>query len=112
MQCRQELAKLSLVRVKVANALGELVAGHHVFVESPVKVGLSEDLTFVRRPQMSRVERAWQLADVAVREAYTRRVPPALVLGVMMTENDELKSTARSSVGGCLPRCSACRAGR
>jgi soluble lytic murein transglycosylase-like protein len=44
-------------------------------------------------------DRAWQLADVAVREAYTRRVPPALVLGVMLTENDELKSTARSSVG-------------
>ena len=46
-----------------------------------------------------RSERAWHLADVAVREAYTRRVPPALVLGVMLTENDELKSTARSSVG-------------
>ena len=44
-------------------------------------------------------ERAWQIADVAVREAYTRRVPPALVLGVMLTENDELKSAARSSVG-------------
>jgi soluble lytic murein transglycosylase-like protein len=44
-------------------------------------------------------ERAWQLADVAVREAYLRRVPPALVLGVMLTENDELKSSARSSVG-------------
>lgn len=44
-------------------------------------------------------ERAWQLADVAVREAYRRRVPPALVLGVMLTENDQLKSTARSSVG-------------
>jgi soluble lytic murein transglycosylase-like protein len=44
-------------------------------------------------------DRAWQLADVAVREAYTRRVPPALILGVMLTENDELKSTARSSVG-------------
>lgn len=46
-----------------------------------------------------RSERAWELADVAVREAYKRQVPPALVLGVMMTENDELKSTARSSVG-------------
>ena len=44
-------------------------------------------------------DRAWELADVAVREAYKRRVPPALVLGVMLTENDELKSTARSSVG-------------
>jgi hypothetical protein len=44
-------------------------------------------------------ERAWRLADVAVSEAYRRRLPPALVLGVMLTENDELKSTARSSVG-------------
>src|SRR6185503_1655855 len=43
--------------------------------------------------------RAWQLADVAVREAYRRRLPPALVLGVMMTENDELDSSARSQVG-------------
>jgi len=44
-------------------------------------------------------ERARSLADVAVREAYTRKIPPALVLGVMMTENDEFKSTARSNVG-------------
>ncbi|HEX4682199.1 MAG TPA: lytic transglycosylase domain-containing protein [Gemmatimonadaceae bacterium] len=44
-------------------------------------------------------DRAQHLADVAVREAYTRRVPPALVLGVMLTENDELKSSARSKVG-------------
>jgi soluble lytic murein transglycosylase-like protein len=43
--------------------------------------------------------RAWEIANIAVREAYTRRVPPALVLGVMLTENDELKSSARSSVG-------------
>ena len=43
--------------------------------------------------------RALGLADVAVREAYRRQVPPALVLGVMLTENDELKSTARSRQG-------------
>jgi soluble lytic murein transglycosylase-like protein len=43
--------------------------------------------------------RARALADIAVREAYTRQVPPALVLGVMLTENDELKSSARSNVG-------------
>ncbi|HJQ21493.1 MAG TPA: transglycosylase SLT domain-containing protein [Gemmatimonadaceae bacterium] len=43
--------------------------------------------------------RALALADVAVREAYRRRVPPALVLGVLLTENDELKSTARSRQG-------------
>lgn len=43
--------------------------------------------------------RARSLANVAVREAYTERIPPALVLGVMLTENDELKSRARSKVG-------------
>ena len=43
--------------------------------------------------------RAEELADVAVRQAYRRRVPPALVLGVLLTENDELKSRARSNVG-------------
>lgn len=43
--------------------------------------------------------RAWRLADVAVSEAYRRRLPPALVLGVMMTENDAFDSSARSSVG-------------
>jgi soluble lytic murein transglycosylase-like protein len=46
-----------------------------------------------------RLPRALRLADVAVREAYRRQVPPALVLGVMLTENDELKSTARSRQG-------------
>jgi soluble lytic murein transglycosylase-like protein len=43
--------------------------------------------------------RAIRLADVAVREAYRRQVPPALVFGVLLTENDELKSTARSRQG-------------
>ncbi len=43
--------------------------------------------------------RARSLADVAVREAYTQKIPPALVLGVMLTENDEIKSRARSKVG-------------
>lgn len=43
--------------------------------------------------------RALRLADVAVREAYRRKIPPALVLGVMLTENDQLKSTARSRQG-------------
>ena len=43
--------------------------------------------------------RANALATIAVREAYQRRVPPALVFGVMMVENPSLKSTARSRVG-------------
>lgn len=44
-------------------------------------------------------ERADSIARVAVREAYHRRIPPALVFGVMLTENDEFKQTARSKVG-------------
>jgi soluble lytic murein transglycosylase-like protein len=43
--------------------------------------------------------RADSLATFAVREADQRRVPPALVFGVMMVENPDLKSSARSSVG-------------
>lgn len=43
--------------------------------------------------------RADSIALVAVREAYHRRIPPALVLGVMLTENDQFKRTARSKVG-------------
>lgn len=43
--------------------------------------------------------RADSIAAVAVREAYHRRIPPALVLGVMLTENDKFKSRARSNVG-------------
>lgn len=43
--------------------------------------------------------RADSIARVAVREAYHRRVPPALVLGVMLTENDAFKRNARSKVG-------------
>jgi hypothetical protein len=43
--------------------------------------------------------RADSIARVAVREAYHRRIPPALVLGVMLTENDQFKPSARSKVG-------------
>ena len=60
------------------------------------KVAFAEDL--MRTGQVSQ-ERADSLASVAVHEAYVRRVPPALVLGVMLTENGVLKSSARSSVG-------------
>jgi soluble lytic murein transglycosylase-like protein len=43
--------------------------------------------------------RADSIARVAVREAYHRRIPPALVLGVMLTENEKFKPNARSKVG-------------
>lgn len=44
-------------------------------------------------------QRAESLATFAVREAYVKRVPPALVFGVLLTENSTFKSRARSSVG-------------
>lgn len=44
-------------------------------------------------------QRADSLARFAVREAYRKRVPPALVFGVLVTENHTFKSRARSSVG-------------
>ena len=43
--------------------------------------------------------RADSLATFAVREAYRRRIPPALVFGVLMVENRELKSSATSNAG-------------
>jgi soluble lytic murein transglycosylase-like protein len=43
--------------------------------------------------------RADSVATFAVREAYRRRVPPALVFGVLMVENQELKSSAESNAG-------------
>lgn len=55
-----------------------------------------EDL--LRTGQM-KAERAEKLATYAVRESYVRKVPPALVFGVLMVENPDFRSTARSSVG-------------
>ena len=55
-----------------------------------------EDL--VRTGRVSPI-RADSLATIAVRESYRRRVPPALVFGVMMVENARLESSARSSIG-------------
>ena len=55
--------------------------------------------TDLRRTGNIGTERADSIARVAVREAYHRRIPPALVLGVMLTENDAFKPSARSKVG-------------
>ena len=43
--------------------------------------------------------RAASVATYAVREAYKRRLPPALVFGVLLTENRTFRSTARSGYG-------------
>lgn len=60
------------------------------------KIAFAEDLMRTGHVDQNRAD---SLAAVAVHEAYVRRVPPALVLGVMLTENDVLKSSARSKVG-------------
>jgi soluble lytic murein transglycosylase-like protein len=43
--------------------------------------------------------RAQSVGTVAVREAYRRRLPPALVFGVLLTENADFRSRARSRAG-------------
>ncbi|HEX4469299.1 MAG TPA: lytic transglycosylase domain-containing protein [Gemmatimonadaceae bacterium] len=81
---------------------------HAPWLNSPTEVALQTPQFLADRERFMRdllrtgkvdEPRAWRLADVAVSEAYRRRLPPALVLGVMLTENDELDSRARSSVG-------------
>lgn len=73
---------------------------HDVAMQSPAfehdRLAFAADL--MRTGKVSQ-ERADTLAGYAVREAYRRRVPPALILGVLLTENTELRSSARSSVG-------------
>jgi soluble lytic murein transglycosylase-like protein len=44
-------------------------------------------------------ERARSLASVAVRQARAHRIPPALMLGVLLVENEPLDSRAVSSAG-------------
>jgi hypothetical protein len=43
--------------------------------------------------------RANSIATYAVREAYKKQIPPALVFGVLLTENSTFKSKAKSNVG-------------
>jgi hypothetical protein len=56
----------------------------------------AEDL--VRTGRMSRA-RADSIAHFAVREAFLRGVPPAVIFGVMLTENAQFISRAQSNVG-------------
>ena len=84
------------------------VAARAPWVEGPIEEALrtpqfeadrhafKEDLLRTGRVDPDRAD---SLATFAVREAYRRRVPPALVFGVLMTENADLKSSSRSNVG-------------
>lgn len=52
----------------------------------------------VRTGRMSQA-RADSIAHFAVREAFLRGIPPAVIFGVMLTENAQFVSRARSNVG-------------
>ena len=95
-----QVARFHRIRSAVAPQAPWLYAPATMAVETDQfradRDAFAEDL--VRTGRLNR-KRAEKLADVAVREAYRRRVPPALVLGVMLTENSQFKSTARSKVG-------------
>ncbi len=60
------------------------------------RVAFAADL--VRTGRMSQA-RADSVAYYAVREAYVRGIPPAVIFGVMLTENAVFASTATSNVG-------------
>lgn len=55
-----------------------------------------EDLMRLRQVDSARAD---SIAQFAVREAYVRGIPPAIVFGVMLTENAKFISNATSSVG-------------
>jgi soluble lytic murein transglycosylase-like protein len=76
-------------------SLPEALAMRHPQFQRDVHAFASD----LRRTGKIAPDRADSIARVAVREAYHRRIPPALVLGVMLTENDVFKSHARSNVG-------------
>jgi hypothetical protein len=60
------------------------------------RVKFSKDLVATGRMEQGRAD---SVAFFAVREAYSRNLPPALIFGVMLTENSTFISKARSNVG-------------
>ena len=78
---------------KDTGRLAELMASPQFAADS---AAFSEDL--VRTGRMSQ-ERADSIAYYAVREAYERGIPPAVIFGVMLTENALFVSNALSNVG-------------
>jgi hypothetical protein len=90
---RVPVTKPLLVPQKDTGRLAALVASPQFAVDS---AAFAADL--VRTGRMSQ-ERADSIAYYAVREAYDRGIPPAVIFGVMLTENALFVSDALSSVG-------------
>jgi len=76
-----------------ANAVDRLVTTPEFAAD---RAAFAADL--VRTGRMSRA-RADSIAYYAVREAYIRGIPPAVIFGVMLTENAQFVSKAMSDVG-------------
>lgn len=77
----------------LANSAPEALASAQFEVD---RQAFAKDLVLTGRVAPARAD---SLATFAVREAYRQRVPPALVFGVLMTENATFQSRARSNVG-------------
>lgn len=60
------------------------------------KRGFYEDLMRLKQVDSARAD---SIAQIAVREAYVRGISPALIFGVMLTENAKFESRAQSNVG-------------
>ena len=90
---RVPAAKPLLIPQKDTGRLAALIASPEFAVDS---AAFAADL--VRTGRMKQ-ERADSIAFYAVREAYERGIPPAVIFGVMLTENALFVSDALSSVG-------------
>ena len=60
------------------------------------RLNFAKDLMRTGRIDQARAD---SIATYAVREAYVRHIPPALIFGVMLTENSRFVSRAQSNVG-------------
>jgi hypothetical protein len=80
-------APWALDETETALATAQFEADRKAFADDLVRTGRVDET------------RATKIATYAVREAYRKRVPPALIFGVLMTENATFKSSARSNVG-------------
>jgi hypothetical protein len=83
------------------------LTGAHTMRDSIAAIEASPDFTeqkrrfaedLVRTGRM-KPERADSVARYAVREAFLRGIPPAVVFGIMLTENTQFISRAQSNVG-------------
>lgn len=83
----------ALTAPKDTGRLAELVASPQFAAD---RAAFASDL--VRTGRMTQ-ERADSIAYYAVREAYDRGIPPAVIFGVMLTENALFVSKALSNVG-------------